>query len=127
MRALQLRPDQELPVPPDVAHPALGPGGMLLQVRAADVYRTELPLIHNSRQELARPVVLGHEIVGEVVSGGPIVVWRTRRPFRTQLLAFQLERRPIAAGNPEGKRYPLFFAATGESGAARAAGRGSGP
>lgn len=54
-----------------VAQPAPGRGEVIFQVRAADVRRTDLLLIHNLRQELARPVALGHEIVGEAVSGRP--------------------------------------------------------
>ena len=70
MRALQLRPDQEWPEVTDAPNPKPGPGEVVLRVRAAGICRTDLHLIHNFRHELDHPVILGHEIAGEVVAGG---------------------------------------------------------
>jgi alcohol dehydrogenase, propanol-preferring len=67
--ALQLRPDQEWPVLVEVDAPVPGPGEILLRVKAAGICRTDLHLIHTFRQGLERPVILGHEIAGEVVAG----------------------------------------------------------
>ena len=53
----------ELPVP------EAGPGEVLLRVLAAGVCRTDLALLRSGGDGLALPVTLGHEIVGEVVSG----------------------------------------------------------
>ena len=53
----------ELPVPEP------GPGEVLLRVLAAGVCRTDLALLRSGGDGLALPVTLGHEIVGEVVSG----------------------------------------------------------
>jgi propanol-preferring alcohol dehydrogenase len=51
--------------------PALepGPGEVLLRVLAAGVCRTDVDLLRSGGDGLALPVTLGHEIVGEVVSG----------------------------------------------------------
>ncbi len=70
MRALQLQPGHDWPVLVDVPKPAPGPNEVLLRVRAAGICRTDIHLIRNFRQELERPLVLGHEIVGEVVDIG---------------------------------------------------------
>jgi len=69
MRALQLRSDLDWPKLVTLPEPTPGPGEVLLRVRAAGVCRTDLHMIHNFRHELVRPLVLGHEIAGEVVGG----------------------------------------------------------
>ena len=43
---------------------------MLLRVRAAGICRTDIHLIRNYRRDLEHPVILGHEIAGEVVNIG---------------------------------------------------------
>jgi propanol-preferring alcohol dehydrogenase len=53
----------ELPVPEP------GPGEVLLRVLAAGVCRTDLALLRSGGDGLALPVTLGHEIVGELMSG----------------------------------------------------------
>ena len=53
----------------DVPVPEPGPGEVLLRVLAAGVCRTDLALLRSGGDGLALPVTLGHEIVGEVVSG----------------------------------------------------------
>ena len=53
----------------DLPAPEPGPGEVLLRVLAAGVCRTDVDLLRSGGDGLARPVTLGHEIVGEVVSG----------------------------------------------------------
>jgi D-arabinose 1-dehydrogenase-like Zn-dependent alcohol dehydrogenase len=70
MRALQLQPDQEWPTLVEVPKPVPGPNEVLLRVLAAGICRTDIHLIRSFRKELERPLILGHEIVGEVVGTG---------------------------------------------------------
>jgi propanol-preferring alcohol dehydrogenase len=53
----------------DLPVPEPGPGEVLLRVLAAGVCRTDVDLLRSGGDGLALPVTLGHEIVGEVVSG----------------------------------------------------------
>ena len=53
----------------DLPSPEPGPGEALLRVLAAGVCRTDVDLLRSGGAGLALPVTLGHEIVGEVVSG----------------------------------------------------------
>jgi propanol-preferring alcohol dehydrogenase len=53
----------------DVPVPEPRPGEVLLRVLAAGVCRTDVALLRSGGDGLALPVTLGHEIVGEVVSG----------------------------------------------------------
>ena len=53
----------------DLPAPEPGPGEVLLRVIAAGVCRTDVDLLLSGGDGLALPVTLGHEIVGEVVSG----------------------------------------------------------
>ena len=53
----------------DLPSPEPGPGEVLLRVLAAGVCRTDVDLLRSGGDGLALPVTLGHEIVGEVVSG----------------------------------------------------------
>lgn len=50
--------------------PVPGPGQLLLRVRACGVCRTDLHLADGELPDPKLPLVPGHEIVGEVVSGG---------------------------------------------------------
>jgi len=71
MRAMVLeRPRQplvlrELPVPEP------GPGQVLLRVRACGVCRTDLHIVDGELPDPKLPLVLGHQIVGEVLQRGP--------------------------------------------------------
>ena len=56
---------QELPVPEP------GPGQVLLRVRACGVCRTDLHIVDGELPDPKLPLVLGHQIVGEVVRTGP--------------------------------------------------------
>jgi alcohol dehydrogenase, propanol-preferring len=67
----------------DLPRPAPGPGEVLLRVLAAGVCRTDLALLRGGGDELALPVTLGHEIVGEVVERGEGVA----TPERAALVA----------------------------------------
>jgi propanol-preferring alcohol dehydrogenase len=53
----------------DLPAPEAGPGEVLLRVLAAGVCRTDVDLLRSGGDGLALPLTLGHEIVGEVVSG----------------------------------------------------------
>jgi alcohol dehydrogenase, propanol-preferring len=53
----------------DLPAPEPGRGEVLLRVLAAGVCRTDVDLLRSGGDGLALPVTLGHEIVGEVVSG----------------------------------------------------------
>jgi propanol-preferring alcohol dehydrogenase len=70
MRAMLLeRPGTPLR-PADLPDPAPRPGELLLRVRACGVCRTDLHVVDGDLKEPKLPVVLGHEIVGEVVRTG---------------------------------------------------------
>jgi alcohol dehydrogenase, propanol-preferring len=53
----------------DIPGPEPGPDEALLRVLAAGVCRTDVDLLRSGGDGLVLPVTLGHEIVGEVVSG----------------------------------------------------------
>ena len=53
-----------------VSRPTPGPGQLLLRVRACGICRTDLHVADGELPEPKLPLVLGHEIVGEVVSAG---------------------------------------------------------
>src|SRR5215217_5973358 len=50
--------------------PRPGPGQVLLRVRACGVCRTDLHVFDGELPEPKLPLVLGHQIVGEVVAAG---------------------------------------------------------
>lgn len=52
----------------DIADPAPGPGEALLRVRACGVCRTDLHVVDGELANPKLPLVLGHQIVGEVLS-----------------------------------------------------------
>jgi alcohol dehydrogenase, propanol-preferring len=63
---------QEVPVP------APGPGQLLIRVHACGVCRTDLHIVDGELTEPKLPLIIGHEIAGEVVDAGPETV--TFRP-----------------------------------------------
>ena len=70
MRAVVLpAPGEELRVE-DVPDPRAGPGQVVLRVRACGICRTDLHLIDGELPEPKKPVIPGHQIVGEVVAIG---------------------------------------------------------
>ena len=55
----------------EVPDPEAGPGRVLLRVRACGVCRTDLHVLDGELPRPKRPLILGHEIVGEVAAVGP--------------------------------------------------------
>lgn len=53
----------------DVPRPALAPGHVLLKVLACGVCRTDLHIFEGDLPTLRDPLVLGHQIVGEIIEG----------------------------------------------------------
>lgn len=71
MRAMVLeRPGQPL-VLRELPIPEPGPGQVLLRVRACGVCRTDLHIVDGELPNPKLPLILGHQIVGEVVQKGP--------------------------------------------------------
>lgn len=64
------RPGQPL-VPQELPVPEPGPGQVLLRIRACGVCRTDLHIVAGELPGPKLPLVLGHQIVGEVVRAGP--------------------------------------------------------
>lgn len=54
----------------EVPEPSPGPGEVLLRVRACGVCRTDLHIVDGELTEPKLPLVLGHQIVGEVLAPG---------------------------------------------------------
>jgi len=52
-----------------IPKPQPGPGQVLLRVRACGVCRTDLHIVEGELPPLRNPVVLGHQIVGDIVEG----------------------------------------------------------
>jgi propanol-preferring alcohol dehydrogenase len=71
MRAMLLQEPGRPLVAAERPQPAPGPGQLLLQVRACGVCRTDLHVADGELPGPKLPLVLGHEIVGEVVAIGP--------------------------------------------------------
>jgi propanol-preferring alcohol dehydrogenase len=70
MRAMQLRQPGQSLVPVDLEPPALGPGQLLVQVHACGVCRTDLHVFDGELAQPRLPLILGHEVVGHVLSCG---------------------------------------------------------
>ena len=70
MRAMILEAPRTRLVLRDVPDPALAPGQVLLRVRACGVCRTDLHVLDGELEHPKLPLILGHQIVGEVVDGG---------------------------------------------------------
>src|SRR3954470_10522688 len=56
--------------PADVADPRSGAGEVLIEVSACGVCRTDLHIVDGELDKPKLPLILGHQIVGRVVSGG---------------------------------------------------------
>jgi propanol-preferring alcohol dehydrogenase len=54
----------------EVPDPEPGPGQILLRVRACAVCRTDLHIVDGELPKPKLPLILGHQIVGEVLAGG---------------------------------------------------------
>ena len=61
-------------VPTDLPDPQPGANEVLIRVRACGVCRTDLHVVDGELTRPKRPLVLGHEIVGEVIGLGSAVV-----------------------------------------------------
>jgi propanol-preferring alcohol dehydrogenase len=71
MRAVVLdRPGQALRLA-DLPEPRPGPGQVRVRVRACGVCRTDLHVVDGELPDPRLPLVLGHQVVGEVVENGP--------------------------------------------------------
>jgi len=70
MLAMLLEAAGRAPVPATVPRPEPGPHQLLLRVLACGVCRTDLHVADGELPRPKLPLVLGHEIVGEVVSNG---------------------------------------------------------
>jgi propanol-preferring alcohol dehydrogenase len=73
MQAMLLARPHEALVAAEVAPRAPGPGEVLVRVAACGVCRTDLHIADGELAEQRLPLVLGHEIVGEVAAVGPEV------------------------------------------------------
>jgi propanol-preferring alcohol dehydrogenase len=70
MRAMVLDAPREPLHPLELPDPTPAPGQVLLRVLACGVCRTDLHVVDGELSRPKLPLVLGHQIVGEVVSGG---------------------------------------------------------
>src|SRR5262245_13689954 len=73
MRAAVLKHHQAIAKRPlevgEVVWPKRGAGQVLLEVRACGVCRTDLHIVEGELEAQKRPVIPGHQIVGEIVDG----------------------------------------------------------
>lgn len=71
MRAMQLPEPGRLLAPVELPRPLPGPGQVSIRVRACGVCRTDLHVVDGDLPAPKRPIIPGHEIVGEVEACGP--------------------------------------------------------
>lgn len=71
MRAMLLNAPHTPLRPAELPIPRPGPGQVLLKVRACGVCHTDLHIVDGELTEPKLPLVLGHQIVGEVAACGP--------------------------------------------------------
>ena len=69
MKAALLRANATALSIEDVPRPTLAPGHVLLRVLACGVCRTDLHIFERDLPTLRSPLILGHQIVGEIVDG----------------------------------------------------------
>jgi len=61
----------------DLARPSAGPGEAILQMRAAVTCGTDLKLLSRGHPRISLPVVMGHEICGEIAElGSGVAGWK---------------------------------------------------
>lgn len=70
MRAMVLDAPKQRLRQADVDEPEAGPGQVKLRVRVCGVCRTDLHIVDGDLTELKLPLILGHQIVGEVLAVG---------------------------------------------------------
>ncbi len=71
MRAMVLEQQGRSLVAADMPEPTPGEGEVLVRVRACGVCRTDLHIVEGELADPKLPLVLGHQVVGEVVASGP--------------------------------------------------------
>ena len=71
MKAMVLETPGRPLVERDLPRPRIGPGQVLLRVRACAVCRTDLHILDGELPEARLPLVPGHQIVGTVAGRGP--------------------------------------------------------
>jgi len=71
MRAMVLEQQGRPLVAADMPEPTPGEGEVLVRVRACGVCRTDLHIVEGELADPKLPLVLGHQVVGEVVASGP--------------------------------------------------------
>ena len=54
----------------DVPQPVVGPGSVLVRVRACSICASDLRIIRHGHAKVTPPAILGHEIVGELAALG---------------------------------------------------------
>ena len=69
MKAALLRANATALSIEDVPRPTPAPGHVLLKVLACGVCRTDLHIFEHDLPTLRDPLILGHQIVGEVIDG----------------------------------------------------------
>jgi alcohol dehydrogenase, propanol-preferring len=74
MRAMVLEAPGRLLVERELAEPAVGPGQVLLRVRACGVCRTDLHVVDGELPDPKLPLVLGHQVVGVARDGRRLCV-----------------------------------------------------
>jgi propanol-preferring alcohol dehydrogenase len=70
MRAMVLKRQRQPLHQAELADPIPGPGQVLVRVAACGVCRTDLHIADGDLRDPKLPLVMGHQIVGEVVAGG---------------------------------------------------------
>jgi propanol-preferring alcohol dehydrogenase len=70
MRAMVLERQGEALVASDVAEPVPGAGEILVRVKACGVCRTDLHIVDGDLPDPKLPLILGHQVAGEVVEAG---------------------------------------------------------
>jgi propanol-preferring alcohol dehydrogenase len=71
MRAMMLEQQGRPLVGVDATEPTPGPGQVLVRVHACGVCRTDLHVVDSELPEPKLPLVLGHQVVGEIAAVGP--------------------------------------------------------
>src|ERR671935_2688535 len=70
MRAMLLTQQRQPLEPREMPEPEPGPGEVAVRVRTCGVCRTDLHVVDGDLDEPKLPLVVGHQIVGEVVGAG---------------------------------------------------------
>jgi propanol-preferring alcohol dehydrogenase len=101
MRAMVLRRTGEPLIPERRPDPTPGPGQLLLDVKACAVCRTDLHIIDGDLPDVPVPIVPGHEIVGEVITGGEGTDWQPGQRLGVPWLGYTCGACPYCANSRE--------------------------